>query len=98
MEAYDATRSARGTDLTREPASLMCVEVRIRPAQPSSPGISGCLQRLSEGSGRTAELRHWLAVFLSDLAPESAFQGGECLVSYTGHFAATVERFMTAAE
>jgi hypothetical protein len=54
-----------------------CRERRVGfrlPAQPPSRGYSGSLPRLTEDSGRSAELRHQLAVILSDLAPESAFQ------------------------
>ena len=51
---------------------MMCIEVRIRCTQPPSRGFSGSLPTLARASARSAELRHQLAVFLSDLTPESA--------------------------
>ena len=43
-------------------------------AQPPSRGFSGTLPTLTKASQRSPELRHQLAVFLSDLAQESASQ------------------------
>ena len=43
-------------------------------AQPPSRAFSGSLPTLAKRSRRSPELRHQLAVFLSDLTPESASQ------------------------
>ena len=53
---------------------MMCIEVRIHCTQPPSRGFSGSLPTLTKVSRRSPELRHQLAVFLSDLTPESASQ------------------------
>ena len=55
----------------------ICRERRVGfrlPAQPASRGFSGSLPTFTKASGRSPELRHQLAVFLSDLTLESASQ------------------------
>src|SRR4029453_4239203 len=47
-------------------------EVRIRSAQPPSRGLFGSLPTFTRRSRRSPEMRHQLAVVLSDLTPESA--------------------------
>jgi hypothetical protein len=52
----------------------LCVEVRFRPAQPTSRGLSGSLATLAKSSKRSPELRDQLAVLHSDVTTERAFQ------------------------
>ena len=51
---------------------MMCVELRIRCSQPPSRGFSGSLTTFATYCRRSPELRHQLAVFLSDLTLESS--------------------------
>ena len=46
--------------------------VRILPSQPPSRGLFGSLPTFTRRSRRSPEMRHQLAVVLSDLTPESA--------------------------
>ena len=56
-------------------AVSLCLGVRIPPAQPPSREYSGSLPTLNKKYRRSPELRHQLAVVLSDLTLESASQG-----------------------
>ena len=60
--------------VARQRSIMMCVELRIRCTQPPSPAFFGSPPRLTEDPGRSAELRHQLAVGLFHLTRERKFQ------------------------
>lgn len=69
-----AVPGPRCPNTARERTFSLCVEVRIRSAQPPSRGFSGSLATLTERSRTSPELRRQLPVILSDLTLKRASQ------------------------